>query len=79
VIGATGGAVDFSGATAYTTHFAGSGAGITASGNSTWTGGGISRIENDTNALLPITLNSASTAPAASATASLVTAAARCS
>src|SRR5206468_2617141 len=59
--GGTGGTVDFTGSTAYLTHFTGTGAGITVKSDSTWTGASNSRIENDTSALLPITLNSNAT------------------
>ena len=57
VIGATGGTVDFSGTSAFYTHFTGAGAGITVNANSTWTGANTSRIQNDTGALLPIAIN----------------------
>ncbi|MDB5327573.1 MAG: hypothetical protein JWM57_3142 [Phycisphaerales bacterium] len=57
VVGATGGTVDFTGTSAFYTHFTGSGAAITVDANSTWTGASGSHIQNDTSALLPITLN----------------------
>jgi autotransporter-associated beta strand protein len=62
VTGSGGGTVDLGGGTSdVLTHLTGSGAGITVNGNSTWTGGGTSDIQNDTNATIDIAINNYST------------------
>ncbi|HEY1380555.1 MAG TPA: autotransporter-associated beta strand repeat-containing protein, partial [Gemmataceae bacterium] len=52
-----GGTVDFTGSTAFGLHFAGAGAGVTVNpGVNDWVGDGASRIQNDTNGPLTISL-----------------------
>ena len=58
-INTIGSAINFAGTTNFWAHLTGTGAAITVNSNSTWTGAGTSRIQNDTAALLPLTLNSA--------------------
>ena len=55
--GGTAGAIDFSGSTDFGLHLTGAGAGITVTTDTTWTGGGTSRIQNDTAASLDIATN----------------------
>ena len=59
-IGNNGGTVDFTGTSNFWTHFV-NGAAITVDANSTWTGAGTSRIQNDSGSLLPISIVSGST------------------
>ena len=60
-VGFTGGAIDFTGASNFWTHFTGTGAGITVNADTTWTGGGGSQFRNDSTAALPINILGAKT------------------
>jgi fibronectin-binding autotransporter adhesin len=58
----TGGTVDFSASTNFGLHLSGAGAAVTINaGTSTWTGGGTSRIQNDTAGPVTVTANAGGT------------------
>jgi len=58
LIASNGGKVDFSGSTNFWLHLTGAGAGISVTSDATWTGGGTSRIQNDTGGTVDITVSS---------------------
>ena len=61
-----GSTVNFTGSTNFDLRLVGTGAGITVTGNSTWTGAGTSRIQNDTDATIDLSI-----APGATLTSSI--------
>src|SRR6185437_8070210 len=56
-----GGSIDLTGASSFWLHMTGSGSRIDVAGNSTWTGPGTTRLQNDTSAMIDLALTSGTT------------------